>query len=79
MGWWEFTNIVFIARKHFSRRFHWKIISIPVEMTSMFHIFFNIFSGVCAGSVWCKVWPDHAENIIVVSSLYEASIEVRKR
>ena len=28
-----------------------------------------------AGTVWAKVWPDQKKNILVVSSLYDASIK----
>ena len=36
------------------------------------------FSGVVAGSVWGKIWPEHHENIIVGSSLYDASVKVKR-
>jgi len=33
-------------------------------------------SGIFAASEWCKVWPDTSSQVLVVSSLYEASIKV---
>ena len=35
-----------------------------------------IFSGLIAGSVWAKIWPGQQGNIIVGSSLYDASMKV---
>ena len=38
--------------------------------------FILIFSGLIAGTVWGKTWPEHQNNIIVGSSLYDASVKV---
>ena len=35
-----------------------------------------VCSGLMAGSVWGEIWPEHKENIFVVSSLNFASIKV---
>ena len=45
----------------------------PPPMDSIINF---IFSGLIAGSVWAKIWPGQQGNIIVGSSLYDASMKV---
>ena len=45
------------------------------EWISTINLF--ILSGLVAAENWAKVWPAHAQKLIAVSSVYEASCKVR--
>ena len=36
----------------------------------------NYYRGLMAGTIWGRIWPDHKQQILVASSLYDASVKV---
>ena len=50
---------------------------IAVEsINCLFPIIHGDCSGLMAGNIWGKTWPDSKGNILAASSLYDASMKV---